>query len=311
MSKNIFTIQNGITLLNGNEILVKGLRCSNALLTDKTVYDLIDSLDLYRSYGLNTISVFLMGSRYGDIKGYHEDASLNPLYAQRLGKIIEAADDKGMIVLVGCLYWGTSKAKWESWTQAEANRAIENTVKWLKEKDYRNVFIDVDNEGMARKFAGFDTRELILAAKSVDESFMTGSNYKGFPPDEADLALHFSEKAPGKPYIESESSPNNAPGGYWAFYSRIRIKDEFYQEGEMRNYIRIGIYTEEMKKDLLEKTKAHLDNGMGFMLGSTWLQAVPPYGPNTLLGGYGGESDPGIRWWMEFVRDNYGYESYR
>jgi sugar phosphate isomerase/epimerase len=76
---------------------------------------------------------------------------LNPVHAERMARIIEAADRRGMVVLVGCLYWSTSKAKWDSWTQAEADKAVANTVAWLKENNYRNVFVDVDNEGMAQK----------------------------------------------------------------------------------------------------------------------------------------------------------------
>ncbi len=53
-----------------------------------------------------------MGSRFGDVKGYNEDASLNPEYLERMAKIIEACDQCNMVVLVGCLYWGNSKGKW-------------------------------------------------------------------------------------------------------------------------------------------------------------------------------------------------------
>src|SRR5918995_1533990 len=74
-------------------------------------------------------------------------AGVEGVYAERMGRIIEAADRRGMIVLVGCLYWSTSRAKEDlgHWTQADAERAVANTVRWLKEKDYRNVFVDVDN----------------------------------------------------------------------------------------------------------------------------------------------------------------------
>jgi hypothetical protein len=50
-----------------------------------------------------------MGSRFGDIKGYNEDASLNPEYLGRMAKIIEACDQHNMIMFVGCLYWGIPK----------------------------------------------------------------------------------------------------------------------------------------------------------------------------------------------------------
>jgi hypothetical protein len=55
-----------------------------------------------------------------------------------------------LVVLVGCLYWGTSTAMdgLVGWTQTQANQVIANTVTWLRTNSYRNVFLDPDNEGM-------------------------------------------------------------------------------------------------------------------------------------------------------------------
>jgi hypothetical protein len=293
----VFTVRGGKTCLNGQEFLAKGLRCSNALISDRTTQDLIDNLDTFARYGVNTVSVYFMGSRFGDVKGYHEDASLSPVHTERMARIIEAADQRGMVVLVGCLYWSTSQAKWDNWTQAEADKAVANTVSWLKEKGYRNVFVDVDNEGMAQAAKGFDPRQMVLAGKAVDPCCVIATNFRGQPPAEADLAIHHSERAAGKPYIESEASPGKAPGGYWGTYSK---RDGYY------NYINIGVYTEAMKADQIRQTTAHLARGEGYMLASTWLQCVAPYGPNQRPGGNGTEDDPGIRWWLEFLRDNHG-----
>jgi len=296
-SKYIFSVKGNKTYLNNQEILIAGLRCSNALISDEATNDLIAHFDEYRSYGVNTVSVFVMGSRYGNFKGYLEDASLNPVYIKRLAKIIEAADDKGMIVLVGCLYWGGSTAKWESWTQKEANQAVANTVSWLSENNYRNVFIDVDNEGMAMREKGFEPVEMVRAAKRADSSYFIATNFKGFPPKEADLGIHFSEKDPNKPYIESEGTPTNAPGRYWGKYSKAP---------PLENYINIGIYTEEMKANQIEITKNHIKKGWGYMCASTWLQCVPPYGPNADPGGDGTKENPGIRWWLEALKEMRG-----
>jgi len=302
-----FTIQNGLTCLNGKPLLVKGLRCSNGLFSDAVTDDLIRQLKTYTEHGLNTISVFLMGNRYGDIAGYNPDASLNPVYADRLGKIIEAADSLGMVVLVGCLYWGTSKARYDDWTQADVDKAVYNTAEWLKIKNYTNVFIDVDNEGMGRAEKGFDNRALVLAAKSANPDCPVATNYIGAPPNEADLCVHFSDKADGKPYIESEGVPENAPGGYWVKYTKALDPMNYYRQlDSYNNYVNIGIYTDEMKVDQINRTRFHFDKGWGYMLASTWLQAVPPFGPNHVLGGYGSCYDPGIRWWAEFIRDIYG-----
>ena len=116
-SEHVFSVEGKKTYLNGREFLVIGLRCSNALISDETTDQLIGNLDEFAGYGINTVSVFFMGSRFGDVKGYREDGSLDAVYAKRMGRIIEAADKRGMVVLVGCLYWGGSKSKWESWGQ--------------------------------------------------------------------------------------------------------------------------------------------------------------------------------------------------
>ncbi len=295
--KYAFTVRGNKTYLNGQNILVKGLRCSNALVSDRSAAELVSNLDTFASYGINTVSVFFMGSRFGDVKGYDEDGSLNPVYAARMGRIIEAADDRGMIVLVGCLYWGNSKAKWENWTQTQANSAVANTVRGLKEHNYRNVLVDVDNEGMARRAKGFDNRLMVVAGKKADPACIIATNFKGQPPPEADLGIHFSTKAPGKPYIESEGTPTNAPGGYWGSYSK---KKDYY------NYINIGLYNEEMKAKQKAITAEHFRNGWGYMCASTWLQCAPPYGPNNSPGGDGSKKSPGIRWWLEFVHDTCG-----
>jgi hypothetical protein len=295
--KYVFAVRNGKTLLNGKHMLVKGLRCSNALVSDKSASELIANLDTFASFGINAVSVFFMGSRFGDVKGYNKDGSLNPVYAARMGRIIEAADERGMIVLVGCLYWGGSKAKWEHWTQTEADAAVANTVRWLKENNYRNVFVDVDNEGMAKRGKGFDNQLMVIAGKKVDPACVIATNFKGPPPPEADLGIHFSKKVPDKPYIESEGTPTNAPGNYWGKYSK---KTDYY------NYINIGIYNEDMKANQKAIAAEHLDNGRGYMCASTWLQCPPPSGPNNRPGGDGSKESPGIRWWLEFVRDRYG-----
>jgi hypothetical protein len=42
------------------------------------------------------------------------------------------------------------------------------------------------------------------------------------------------------------------------------------------------------------------------MPASTWLQCVSPYGPNHRPGGDGSPDDPGIKWWLESLRDTCG-----
>ena len=55
-------------VLNQRPVKILGLRCSNALISEAKTEELIANLDGFKKYGVNTVSVFLMGSRYGDIK---------------------------------------------------------------------------------------------------------------------------------------------------------------------------------------------------------------------------------------------------
>lgn len=286
---NVFIAKGTKTFLNSQEFQCIGLRCSNALISDKTTENLIQHFDIYKSYGINTVSVFFQGSRFGDVKGYNADGTLNPEYAKRMSKIIEACDDRKMVVLVGCLYWGTSKGKWEHWTQKEANAAVANTVKWLSENNYRNVFVDPDNEGMAHRAKNFSIEQMIAAGKRIDERIIIGYNNHGYPPTNADLALHFAQKPTYMPYIESEGTMPQ----YWGAYSK--------EEG-VYNYINIGIYTPGKKQKQLELTDKHLQNGMGYLFASTWLQCIPP---NNKPGGDGSHCNPGISWWLEHIKENY------
>ena len=299
-----FSVKGEKTFLNDKEILLKGLRFSNALISDKAVGELIANLDSFAGFGINSFSVYLQGSRFGDIKGYNEDCSINTVYGKRLSRLIESADRRGFVVLIGCLYYGTSKAYWESWTQKEANLAVANLVRWMKDHNYRNVFIDVDNEGMARKIKNFDNREMVLKGKAVDSTYVITTNYRGDPPPEADMAIHHSNRSPGKPYAETEGSPPGMPGGYWGSYSKQG--KEWNNGPDLYQYINIGLYTDAMKDSQIKDSFEHFNRGEGYFLASTWLQCVPPVGPNHCPGGYGSLSDPGIRWWLVKVKERFG-----
>ena len=296
--ENDFSVRGDQVLFNGHPFKVIGLRCSNALMNDATTQQLIEQLDTFQDYGVNTVSVFFMGSRFGDVQGYKKDATLDPDYAARMGRIIEEADRREMIVLVGCLYWSNSRAKENLdgvWTQQHANQAVANTVRWLRDQEYRNVFVDVDNEGMAHDATGWSIAEMIDAAHDVDPSIAVAYNDSDSVPENADLCIHHSPRAPGKPWIQSEGTPPNS--NYWGWYSK---RDGYY------NYINIGVYTEKMKADQLAETDRDIRERNGHMLASTWLQCVPPHGPNQRPGGSGSEQDPGIRWWLEHVQERYG-----
>ena len=252
-------------LFDDQPVKIIGLRCSNALISDSTTEDLINVLDLYHSYGVNTVSVFLMGSRFGDVKGYLPDGSLNPVYRNRFERILRATEEKGVITIVGCLYWSTSRAKEDlsSWAQEDANRAIANTARWLNENNFRHVILDPDNEGMAGREMKWKTEGFILAAKAANPDLVVANNTRQETRSE-DLNMHFGPQKPGKPWFDSESTPKESVplSGYWSDFSKeAHVSDETYY-----NYSRIGRYTNEMKARQLEQSLTGMNEYNGIML---------------------------------------------
>jgi len=322
--QNNLSINGDVILQNNRPVKLIGLRCSNALVSDASTDELIAHLDLYKSYGLNTISVFLMGSRFGDVKGYLPDGSLNPVYQDRMQRILKATREKNMIMIVGCLYWGTSRAKEElsAWSQKDANKAIANTAKWLGEEQFTHIILDPDNEGMASRANDWKAESFISAAKKANPELIVANNTKQNPSNE-DVNMHFGNKEKGKPWLDSEATPDNAPWGYWGRYS----KETHQSDSTYHNYSRIGRYTVEMKKNQITETENDMDQYNGYIFAGTWIQCGPGEGIDGPFTDPGGHSelgskddkdaawntdidtihpDAGILWWLEFVRETYG-----
>lgn len=60
-----------------------------------------------------------------------------------------------------------------------------------------------------------------------------------------------------------------------------------------------------MKKAQCRQTSTDILDHNGYIMASTWLQCVPPDGPNHKPGGDGSKQRPGVRWWLEYVRDHH------
>lgn len=322
-ANNTLTVEGDQIHFNGEPIKIIGLRCSNALISEKTTDELIAALNTFQSYGVNTVSVFMMGSRFGDIKGYLPDSSLNPVYRKRFERILRATDECGMVCIVGCFYWSTSKAKEDlsHWSQEDADKAVANTASWLAEHPFTHVILDPDNEGMAVRAKDWSVESLIHAAKQANPNLVVANNTKQNPPNE-DLNMHFGKPEQGKPWFDSEATPEKTPGGYWGSFS----KETHQANNDYYNYSRIGRYTEEMKADQLKQTRDEMENFNGYVFAGTWLQCAPNEGINGPFTHVGGRSelganddedaawnqeidiicpDAGILWWLEYMKENY------
>jgi hypothetical protein len=107
--------------------------------------------------GLVAFTINLQGGSpqgYSKFQPWHNSAidslgDLRSAYMDRLERIIDRADELGMVVLLGIFYFGQDERLVD---EAAVIHAVENTVDWIFEHDYKNVTIELANECDNRKY---------------------------------------------------------------------------------------------------------------------------------------------------------------
>ena len=71
------------------------------------------------------------------------DGNLRPAYMARLQRILDKADELGMVAIVGYFYFGQDQRLKD---EAAVSRAVLNATNWILDHGYRNVLVEVNNE---------------------------------------------------------------------------------------------------------------------------------------------------------------------
>ena len=119
---------------------------------DRNVKEFCAVLPEYRKHGLLAVTVGLQGG--GSIyrpeiydnyvnSAYEPDGKFKPAYFERLYRIIQAADEVGMIVIVNYFYVKHAR-RLES--ETVVRRVTEEVTDWLLQTGHRNLLVDVANE---------------------------------------------------------------------------------------------------------------------------------------------------------------------
>jgi len=116
--------------------------------------EFIASLPARHAHGIRAVTICLQGGFCGYEgainSAFEPDGSLRPGYMSRVERIVRACDRLGLIVILGCFYQRQSRVL----RDAEAVRAaLRNVARWLKEKGFTNVLLEVANEFWHAGFA--------------------------------------------------------------------------------------------------------------------------------------------------------------
>ncbi len=117
---------------------------------ERNTREFLAAMPEWRRHGLIGFTIGLQG---GSPEGYSkaqpwrnsafaEDGSLKPAYMARLKRILDRADELGMVPIINYFYFGQD----EHIRPAAIPAAAENATKWLLEQGYRNVIVDLVNE---------------------------------------------------------------------------------------------------------------------------------------------------------------------
>jgi hypothetical protein len=119
---------------------------------ERNTRELVAALPEWRRHGLLAFTLNLQG---GSPQGYSsgrqpwhnsaiaEGGSLRPEFMARLERILDRADELGMVAILGIFYFGQDERLKD---EAAVVRAVDNAVDWLFDKGYKNVLVEVNNE---------------------------------------------------------------------------------------------------------------------------------------------------------------------
>ncbi|MDQ1327607.1 MAG: hypothetical protein QG641_890, partial [Candidatus Poribacteria bacterium] len=107
----------------------------------------IKSMNGYKSKGIMAFTINLQGGFPGYEgalnSAFNPDGSLKDNYMACVSRVIESADERGMIIILGLFYQRQDQILEDE--NAVRNATI-NAVKWVQKNGYKNVMIEIANE---------------------------------------------------------------------------------------------------------------------------------------------------------------------
>jgi len=118
---------------------------------ERNTEEFVAAMPTWRAHGLLAFTINLQGGSpqgYSQQQPWHNSAiteagDLRPEYMARLERILDRADQLGMVAILGIFYFGQDERLRD---EAAVTRAVDNTLDWLFDHGYRNVLVEVNNE---------------------------------------------------------------------------------------------------------------------------------------------------------------------
>ncbi|HMV50569.1 MAG TPA: hypothetical protein PKD31_22710, partial [Blastocatellia bacterium] len=159
---------------------------------ERNTREFLAAMPEWQRHGLSAFTINLQGGSpqgYSKEQPWHNsafeaDGSLRGDYLARLERILNRADELGMVAIVGYFYFGQDQRLRD---EAAVIRATKEATSWLLEKGYRNVLVEIANECDNRAYdqpliRADRIHEMIRLTKSITRSgrrLLVSASYNG------------------------------------------------------------------------------------------------------------------------------------
>jgi CubicO group peptidase (beta-lactamase class C family) len=197
------SVKDGRWFLNGElthrgaraEGLLMNVRMVNAVFEDrnKPEFDpdantgrFLARLAAYAAQGVDAVTINLQGGMPGyegaANSAFAPDGSLRAPYLDRVRRVVEACDRVRVVVILGCFYQRQDQILAD---EAAVRTGVVNVARWVRDRGYRNVVIEIANEFGHR---GFNHRllrtadgqiELVRLARATAPSLLVSTSEPG------------------------------------------------------------------------------------------------------------------------------------
>jgi hypothetical protein len=167
---------------------------------ERNTREFIAAMPEWRRHGLLAFTINLQG---GSPEGYSKtqpwentaidpEGSLRPGYMDRLARILDRADQLGMVAIAGYFYFGQDQRVKD---EAAVRRAAVNATNWILDRGYRNVLVEIANEcdvaaydhGILQAARVDELIELVKNTRKDGRRLLAGVSYGGGTPAKSNV----------------------------------------------------------------------------------------------------------------------------
>lgn len=154
--------------------------------------EFVAAMPMWREHGLLAFTINLQGGSpegYSKHQPWHNsaltaDGELRAPYMERLERVLDRADELGMVALLGIFYFGQDQRVRD---EEHVCAAVDRAVDWVLDRGYLNVLIEVNNECNVPRYdhdilKPARVHELIERVKArgrVGRRLLVGTSYGG------------------------------------------------------------------------------------------------------------------------------------